>query len=69
MWIDSVIGRILRRESNRLIQLLQLCGHIEPHIKRFDKLTGVIDLKRLKRDWFAMASGVNERFFSDIGTI
>jgi len=55
--IEGVVRRILRRVPDALIQLLQLFVRSDLQEKSFDKLIGVIDLKRFKLDWFATARG------------
>jgi len=67
--IKVVIRRILRRVSDALIKLLQLSVPNELQEKSFDKLIGVIDLKRFKLDLFAITRGFRKGFFGFIRPI
>ena len=69
MRIELVIRRILRRVPDALIKLLQLSVPSELQEKSFDKLIGVIDLKRFKPDLFTITRGFRKGFFGFIQAI
>ena len=58
MWLEIVIGRILRGATNDLIELPQFRVHPEFDKECFDKFIGMADLERLEHDSLAISGGL-----------